>query len=317
MDKDITFIINPSEITAGTRGASLGPYAVITEARKIKNQLFGKFPMQTIADCNHLLDHETKFTFAKNAEGLIKVYEAVSDALDLVYKENSFPFVFAGDHGSAGGTIAGIKKQFPDKRIGVVWIDAHGDIHSPYTTPSGNMHGMPVATALAQDNLENQRNSLSSEETEIWNQLKNLFGICPKILPQDLVYVAVRDVEKEEVDLINRLNIRSVSVSEVRTKGVCSILNEISSKLAVCDLIYISFDVDSMDPEFTSHGTGTPVENGLKPSEAFEIMDGLLKTNKVACLEFVEINPCLDEKKNKMAEVAFDIANKLITNNFN
>ena len=118
MDKDITFIINPSEITAGTRGASLGPYAVITEARKIKNQLFGKFPIQTIVDCNHLLDHETKFTFAKNAEGLIKVYEAVSDALDLVYKENSFPFVFAGDHGSAGGTIAGIKKQFPD---GVVY----------------------------------------------------------------------------------------------------------------------------------------------------------------------------------------------------
>jgi arginase len=72
-----------------------------------------------------------------------------------------------------------------------------------------------------------------------------------------------------------------------------------------------------MGPEFTSHGTGTPVENGLKPNEAFEIMDGLLKTEKVVCLEFVEINPCLDEKKNKMAEIAFEIANKLITNNFN
>lgn len=317
MDKDITFIINPSEITAGTRGASLGPYAVITEARKIKNQLFGKYPIQTIVDSNHLLDHHTHFKYAKNAEGLIKVYKAVSDALALVYKEKRFPFLFAGDHGSAGGTIAGIKKQFPDKRLGVVWIDAHGDIHSPYTTPSGNMHGMPVATALAEDNLDNQRNTLSNEEAEIWNQLKQLHGICPKISPQDLVYVAVRDVEKEEVDLINKLNIRSISVDEVRTKGVHSILNEINSKLDSCDLIYISFDVDSMDPEFTSHGTGTPVENGLKPSEAFEIMDGLLKTNKVACLEFVEINPCLDEKKNKMAEVAFDIANKLITNNFN
>jgi len=317
MDKDITFIINPSEITAGTRGASLGPYAVITEARKIKNQLFGKYPIQTIADSNHLLDHHTNFQFAKNAEGLIKVYEGVSDALAMVYNEKRFPFLFAGDHGSAGGTIAGIKKQFPDKRIGVVWIDAHGDIHSPYTTPSGNMHGMPVATALAEDNIENQRNSLSTEEAEIWNQLKNLHDICPKIAPQDLVYVAVRDVEKEEIDLISRLNIRSVSVSEVRTKGVDFILQEITSKLDECDLIYISFDVDSMDPEFTSHGTGTPVENGLKPNEAFEIMDGLLKTNKVACLEFVEINPCLDEKKNKMAEVAFDIANKLIINNFN
>lgn len=316
MYKDITFIINPSEITAGTRGASLGPYAVITEARKIKNQLFGKYPIETLTDCNYLLDQDTKFTHAKNAEGLIKVYEAVSDALSSVYNQNRFPFVFAGDHGSAGGTIAGIKKQFPDKRMGVVWIDAHGDIHSPYTTPSGNMHGMPVATALAEDNTQNQRNQLAVEEREIWNQLKNLHGISPKIAAEDLVYVAVRDVEKEEVDLINRLQIRSVLVDEVRTKGVSKIVEEITAKLSACDLIYISFDVDSMDPEFTSHGTGTPVENGLKPEEAFEIMDGLLKTNKVACLEFVEINPCLDEKKNKMAEVAFEMANKLITTNF-
>jgi arginase len=317
MYKDITFIINPSEITAGTRGASLGPYAVITEARKIKNQLFGKYPIQTLTDCNYLLDHDTKFTYAKNAEGLIKVYEAVSDALATVYSQKRFPFVFAGDHGSAGGTIAGIKKQFPDKRLGVVWIDAHGDIHSPYTTPSGNMHGMPVATALSEDNIQNQRNKLSEEESVIWNELKNLHGISPKVSTQDLVYVAVRDVEEEEIELINRLQIRSVSVEEVRKNGVNTIVNEITSKLDSCDLIYISFDVDSMDPEFTSHGTGTPVENGLKPEEAYGIMDGLLKTNKVACLEFVEINPCLDEKKNKMAEVAFDMANRLITNNFN
>ena len=316
MDKDITFIINPSEITAGTRGASLGPYAVITEARKIKNQLFGKYPIQTLSDCNYLLDKDTKFQYAKNAEGLIQVYEAVSDALANVFDLNRFPFVFAGDHGSAGGTIAGIKKQFPEKRIGVVWIDAHGDIHSPYTTPSGNMHGMPVATALAEDNKENQRNTLSDEETEIWDRLKNIHGICPKILPEDLVYIAVRDIEKEEVDLINRLNICSHSVSDVRNKGAVNIVEEIKSKFVDYDFIYISFDVDSMDPEFTSHGTGTPVENGLKPDEALQIMDALLKTDKVICLEFVEINPCLDEKKNKMAEVAFELANTLITNNF-
>lgn len=316
MDKDITFIINPSEITAGTRGASLGPYAVITEARKINSHLFGKYPIQTLSDCNYLLDNDTKFQYAKNAEGLIQVYEAVSNALSKVYDLNRFPFLFAGDHGSAGGTIAGIKKQFPEKRIGVVWIDAHGDIHSPYTTPSGNMHGMPVAIALAEDNFENQRNTLSSEEEEIWDRLKNIHCICPKILPEDLVYIAVRDVEKEEVDLINRLNICSHSVSDVRNKGAVSIVEEIKSKFVDYDYIYLSFDVDSMDPEFTSHGTGTPVENGLKPDEALQIMDALLKTDKVICLEFVEINPCLDEKKNKMAEVAFELANKLITNNF-
>jgi arginase len=316
MYKDITFIINPSEITAGTRGASLGPFAVITEARKIKNQLFGKYPVHYLSDANYLLDQDTKYQFAKNIEGLTQVYHAVSDSLESVFNENRFPFVFAGDHGSAGGTIAGIKKHFSDKRLGVLWIDAHGDIHSPYTTPSGNMHGMPVATALAEDNLSNKKNSLSSEEENLWNELKNIHGISPKINPSDLVYVAVRDVEKEEIDLLNKLNIKNFTVDEVRAKGSSNVVDEIVAKLSDCDLIYISFDVDSMDPEFTSHGTGTPVDNGLKPEEAFEIMDSVLKTNKVACLEFVEINPCLDEKKNKMAEVAFDMANRLVINNF-
>jgi arginase len=102
----------------------------------------------------------------------------------------------------------------------------------------------------------------------------------------------------------------------VRNKGALKVVEEIKSKFIDYDFIYISFDVDSMVPEFTSHGTGTPVENGLKPDEALLIMDALLKTDKVICLEFVEINPCLDEKKNKMAEVAFDLANTLITNNF-
>jgi arginase len=316
MYKDITFIINPSEITAGTRGASLGPYAVITEARRVQSKLFGEHPIVTLPDSNALLDKETIYTFAKNIEGLTSVYNAISETLVNCYNQKKFPFVLAGDHGSAGGTIAGIKKAFPEKRIGVVWIDAHGDIHSPYTSPSGNMHGMPVATALAIDNLENKKNNVSENEVKLWEELKNLHGISPKINSEDLVYLAVRDIEKEEVDIINRLQIRSISVDEVRTNGTSTIISEITSKLSSCDLLYISFDVDSMDPEFTSHGTGTPVENGLKPEEAFEIMDGLLKTNKVACLEFVEINPCLDEKKNKMAEVAFEMANKLVMNNF-
>jgi len=144
MHKDITFLLNPSEITAGTRGASLGPAALITAARNNKSKLFGEHEIVAIPDCNYLLDRDTKYTYAKNIEGLTEVFKHTADKIKEIYNKGNFPFVLSGDHGSAGGTIAGIKSAFPDKRLGVVWIDAHGDIHSPYTTPSGNMHGMPL-----------------------------------------------------------------------------------------------------------------------------------------------------------------------------
>ena len=312
MRKDITFLINSSEITAGTRGASLGPGAVITAARTLKNNFFGNYNMVYLKDNNNVLDASTDFQFAKNAVALLDVYERISSALGDVFMSNQFPFVLAGDHGSAGGTIAGIKKQFPDKRLGVVWIDAHGDIHSPYTTPSGNMHGMPLSTALNSDNLNSKVNSISNEEKLVWDALKELHGIVPKIHPEDLIFIGVRDLEEQEVSIIEELNIRNILVEEVRSKGTEIVVNEVLKHLNSCDLIYISFDVDSMDPDHTSYGTGTPVKNGLFPEEAETIMKGIIASNKVCCLEVVEVNPCLDDKKNKMAEITFGIVEKLV-----
>jgi len=312
MRKDITFLINSSEITAGTRGASLGPGAVITAARTLKNNFFGNYNMVYLKDNNNVLDASTDFQFAKNAVALLDVYERISSALGDVFTSNQFPFVLAGDHGSAGGTIAGIKKQFPDKRLGVVWIDAHGDIHSPYTTPSGNMHGMPLSTALNSDNLNSKVNSISNEEKLVWDALKELHGIVPKIHPEDLIFIGVRDLEEQEVSIIEELNIRNILVEEVRSKGTEIVVNEVLTHLNSCDLIYISFDVDSMDPDHTSYGTGTPVKNGLFPEEAETIMKGIIASNKVCCLEVVEVNPCLDDKKNKMAEITFGIVEKLV-----
>ena len=312
MHKDITFLINPSEITAGTRGASLGPAAIMTAARKYNSTLFGAIPHVIVPDMNAVLDNLSIGKFAKNAGALLNVYLETSNRLSAILANNQFPFVLAGDHGSAGGTIAGIKKAYPEKRLGVVWIDAHGDIHSPYTTPSGNMHGMPLSTALNEDNLICKVNEISLEEKASWDELKNIQGIAPKILPEDLVFVGVRDLEEQEIAVIDRLNIRNFTVDEVRNEGAKSIVDSILNKLADCDLIYISFDVDSMDPILTSHGTGTPVANGLDPSEAEEIITGLIGSQKVCCIEFVEINPCLDEKQNKMAEVAFEMIEKII-----
>lgn len=307
MQKDITFLINPSEIAAGTRGASLGPGALITAARNAGSFMFGQHPVRTVPDVNHLLDHAVQHGFAKRIEGLATVFGHIGNAVKETLEAGRFPLVLAGDHGSAGGTIAGIRAAFPDKRLGVVWIDAHGDLHSPYTTPSGNMHGMPLSTALNEDNIPCQVNDIPAETAALWNALKEQYGIAPKIKPEDLIFIGVRDTEAQEDALIERLGIRNFEVEEVNRQGAAEIVRQVLDLLGACDCIYISFDVDSMDPEITSHGTGTPVAKGLLPEQAENLILGLLDSPKTVCLEFVEINPCLDEKINRMAETAFEI----------
>lgn len=314
MKRDLEIIINKSEITAGTRGASLGPEAMMTAARTKGSQFFGKYPVTFIEDSNFMLDQDVNYSFAKRIDGLKDIFNRVSDKVISTLKEDKFPLVVASDHGSAGGTIAGIKMAFPNKRLGVVWIDAHGDLHTPFTTPSGNMHGMPLSTALAEDNLPCKKNNVGEYEANLWQDLANLGGIKPKIKAEDLVFISVRDVEAEEIALMQRLNITNHTVDSVRTKGNQVILDKIKAQLSDCDLIYVSFDVDSMDPEFTSHGTGTPVDHGLRPEEAEFFLTELAKMDKTVCIEFVEVNPCLDEKINKMAEVAFDLLDKVTDN---
>jgi len=312
MPREIQLILNESEITAGTRGASLGPNAVKIAAWKKQSSFFAQFDNQlVIANNEQLLNKPPKYPFAKRIEGLIEVFGELDKCLSQTFSNGDFPLVIAGDHGSAGGTVAAIKNNYPDKKLGVVWIDAHGDLHTPYTTPSGNMHGMPLATALALDNLDSKINEPNPDVVGLWNDLKNFGGQSPKILPENLVFIAVRDTETPEDNLIESLNIRNFKVEEVRQKGNATIVAEVLDKLKDCDMIYISFDVDSMDPHIVSHGTGTPVDNGLTPEQAREIMIGLINSEKVVCLEFVEINPCLDEKKNKMAEVAFDLLEEI------
>lgn len=312
MKNKIKFIVNPSEITAGTRGSSLGPYAIMTAARKAKSTLFGTHEVEILSDENHLLDNSDNHPFAKNIKGLVKVYETVSEAVNRSLQTEEFPIVLAADHGSAGGTIAGIKKAYPNKRLGVVWIDAHGDLHSPYTTPSGNMHGMPLSTVINDDNTPCKSNEVDAETRDLWNVLKNMHGIAPKVLPSDLIFVGVRDTEHQEDALIERLNITNHKVETVREKGIDAILKAIENQLSACEILYISFDVDSMDPDITSYGTGTPVKNGLTPAEAQQLILGLMENEKTVCFEIVEVNPCLDDKVNEMAEVTFGILNEVV-----
>lgn len=312
MKDKLVFVINESEISAGTRGASLGPGAVRVVDHQRENYLFGKYRNIYVQDENHLLDEPTPLLWAKRANGLSKVYQHVSTVVSNERSKSNFLIVLAADHGSAGGTIAGLKIANPNNRIGVLWIDAHGDLHTPFTTPSGNMHGMPLATALNEDNLDCKKNEVTPETYGYWNEMKNIGEIAPKILPNDISFIGLRDVEKEEQFLIDKFDILNISVAEFRRKTFNSVQIELEERFRDCDEIYISFDVDSMDPNVVSHGTGTPVPNGLFPEETREILSYFAAHPKVSCMEFVEVNPCLDEKTNRMAEVTYDLLAEVV-----
>ena len=174
MSKRIKFIFNPSEIAAGTRGASLGPEAIRVAARNSDSKIFNTIETVVLNDFNASLDSESQYIYAKYINVLVEVYNTVSKVVSESLSLGEFPILLAADHASAGGTIAGIKQAYPGKRLGVVWIDAHGDLHSPYTTPSGNMHGMPLTIVLNEDNLPSQINIPDALTIQYWEALKNV-----------------------------------------------------------------------------------------------------------------------------------------------
>ena len=173
--KNIKLIEVPSEIGAGTRGASLGVEAVKVAALDFMSNFFIHFPSEKVPTENHLLYEPIESPYAKRIKGLLTMYERVGKAVSETIKNNFFPVVLSGDHSIAGATISGIKMAKPKSKLGVIWIDAHADLHTPYTTPSGNLHGMPMAIALGQDNPDCAIHEPDQRTIDYWNKLKN-FG---------------------------------------------------------------------------------------------------------------------------------------------
>lgn len=308
--RNIKIIEVRSEIGAGTRGASLGIEAIKIAALDFMSSFFVHFPSEIIPDENKLLYEPVASPYAKRIQGVYTMYDRVSKAVAETIKSGLFPLVLAGDHSSAGGTIAGIKIAKPKRRLGIIWIDAHADMHSPYTTPSGNMHGMPLAISLGEDNKDNQVHNPDPKTIELWDKLKNLGKIEPKILPEDIVFIGLRDYEREEEHIIKKHGIKVIPVAEVRRKGVEHVARQTLLHLSQCDDIYVSFDVDSLDSSI-SRGTGTPVSNGLKEREAEDLLATLMQNHKICCFEIAEVNPTLD-KENLMAEIAFNILQRSV-----
>ena len=260
--KNIKLIEVPSEIGAGTRGASLGVDAIKVAALDFMSNFFIHFPSEKVEVANHLLFEPIHSPYAKRIHGLLEIYGRLSKSVSECLKNNFFPVVLSGDHSTAGGTISGIRMAKPKSKLGVIWIDAHADLHTPFTTPSGNMHGMPLAAVIGEDNQESKTHEVDEKTVKMWNELKGIGKIMPKVLPEDIVFISLRDYEKEEKALIEKYGMKVITTGELRRIGAENVSRKVLRYLSDCTDIYVSFDVDSLDPSI-SIGTGTPVDKGI------------------------------------------------------
>jgi len=316
------FLWVKSEFGAGTWGASLGPDAIRFAAMNQGSSLFFDFPATTISQLEEtlLIDPDPDPTRAYHISSIVDVYNKICKQVKALLLAGDFPFIIAGDHSNAGGTIAGIKSAYPNDRLGVIWIDAHADMHSPYTSPSGNVHGMPLAAALDLAKLTEvngvplpeglKNNSVSETTARHWDLMCAVGGIRPKIHTEDLVFIGLRDYEQAEAYRVKAHNIKHFIPSQINTLGLNYVVSETLKHLEHCDQIYVSFDIDSLDKRFVP-GTGTPVIDGLNRAQAQFLLNAFWESQKLVAIEFTEINPLLDVG-NQTAEIALECIEKLV-----
>ena len=304
---DVRLIDAASEIGAGTRGTSMGMSALRVAAWKNGSDLFGHAEESILRDENDVLYEDDKSPNAHHIDGLIRFESDLAFEVYKFLRSNIFPMVIGGDHSIAIGSVSGTKMAYPNERLGVVWIDAHADLHSPWTTPSGNVHGMPLSLLM---HLEKKgRNKPRVYTMDTWDRLRKIGMSGPKLMPSDLVFIALRDYEEEEAAIIRENGIKVITVDDLRKKGADAVVRETLAHLTACEKIHVSFDVDSLDPSI-SVGTGTPVPHGLTLEEARTLLAGFCANNKTATLDVVEFNPALDTG-NAMAEAVLTVLEPL------
>lgn len=304
---DVRLIEAASEIGAGKRGASMGMSALRVAAWKNGSDLFGHAEESILRDENDVLYEDDNTPNAHHIDGLIRFESDLAYEVYKFLRSNIFPMVIGGDHSISIGSVSGTKMAFPTERLGVIWIDAHADLHSPWTTPSGNVHGMPLSLLM---NIEKKgRNKPRVFTVDTWDRLRKIGMNGPKVEPRDLVFIALRDYEPEEDAIIQEHGIKVITVDQLRERGAEGVVADTLSYLSACDKLHVSFDVDCLDPSI-SIGTGTPVPHGLDLDEARALLKGFCSDPKTATLDVVEINPALDTG-NAMAEAVLSVLEPL------
>ncbi len=278
----------------------MGPDAVRIASVNLMYNLFEQVPSEEIkTGILNRFSPENKQ--AKYIEQIVITQRKIARKMAETMRDGWDVIILSGDHSNASGFIAGMREAMPEGKIGLIWIDAHGDIHSPFTSPSGNMHGMPIAVMLGLDHKEAATKKLKPKVVENWEKLKCLGpnAICPKLHPEDITFIAIRDLEKQEWAAVHGNKIKYHTPEDLEKNGMEKTIHDVIESYKDYDAVYVSFDADSLDPSI-SRGTGTPVENGLTMDQAKRLIRAFSAMPNCRAVEVTEVNPLLDQE-NRMA----------------
>jgi arginase len=285
MNKQISIIGVPMDLGADRRGVDMGPSA-IRYAGVVKQLEKLGYSIEDLGDV--AVPRPSQFNDVENHKYLHEVVETnslLAEKVSEVMERGRFPLVLGGDHSIAIGTIAGVAKH--KKNLGVIWFDAHGDINTGETSPTGNIHGMPLAASLGFGH----------------DKLTRIGGFAPKIKPENVVIIGARDLDPGERILLKELRIKVFTMHEIDRLGMARVMEEAVEHVSKgTDGVHLSLDLDGLDPH-DAPGVGTPVIGGISYREGHLAMEILAEADILTSAEFVEVNPILDQQ-NKTANVA-------------
>ena len=291
MNKNISVIGMPMDLGQARRGVDMGPsairYARASARRSDRapaDEDLGDIPVN-----REKLKHDEEL---KNLNSVLSGNEQLAQKVDSVIENERFPLVLGGDHSIAIGTLTGTAKHY--KQLGVIWYDAHGDLNTLETSPSGNIHGMPLAVSLGVGH----------------DTLVNLGGYAPKIKPENVVIIGARSLDEGEREYIKETGMKVYTMHEIDRLGMTKVIEETIDYLSDCDGVHLSLDLDGLDPS-DAPGVGTPVVGGISYRESHLAMEMLYDADIITSAEFVEVNPILDHK-NKTGKTAVELVESLL-----
>lgn len=291
--KTVRLLGVPMDLGAGRRGVDMGPSAIRIAGVSHELRRLG-IAVEDDGDIG-VPAPETRDPGQPNARYLDPIYH-VCNRLRLRVRrtldDGRVPLVMGGDHSIAIGTVAGVAEHFrmKDQKVGLIWVDAHADMNTPDISPSGNIHGMPLATVLGYGN----------------DRLVELGGFAPKVDKQHVCLIGIRDIDEGEREMVKRSGIHAYTMRDVDERGMRSIMQEaIGFATDGTAGFHVSFDLDGMDPRDVP-GTGTPVKGGISWREANLLMEMVADSGAMTSLEVTELNPILDVR-NQSGEVAVDV----------
>jgi arginase len=286
--KQVVIIGAALDLGAGRRGVDMGPSAI--RYAGLNDRLHGLgYDVLDWSDVQTAVLEATEET-DETARYLPEIKAAcgrVAQLVGMALGQGAVPLVLGGDHSVALGTLGGLAKV--RGAGGVLWIDAHGDMNTPETSPSGNVHGMPLAAALG---LANGR-----FESDAW--------MLPAVLPSRVALVGLRSIDVRERDRIRELGIKAYTMSDIDRIGIERAIRESLAHIAGPGFVHVSLDMDALDPE-VAPGVGTPVRGGLSYREAHLALELVSESGLAGSLEVVEVNPILD-RENATAALAVEL----------